>query len=257
MCIAGRALIMENELYQYLTTLSNKQLVKIIEEPEDYTPEAIHTIRQILLTRNISHEEEHTIRKELMMDIFEEHRKKELFEEKWQPFIALINLVKQPSLIKQDKYLLIFLSLLLTIYYLIFLYNRLSFLYFEIKNIQYIGLFFAAVNIIQLVSTPLVINLLYKKQSLGWILSTGGKTIEVVNMLCFVLSYWGGLTYFNIGSKLVIFLHILLLAGILVCLNYKQTKQALQVNSSTQKQIIITGIVIGILYYVILKTVYK
>ena len=248
---------MENELYQYLTTLSNKQLVKIIEEPEDYTPEAIQTIRRILLTRNISSEEENDIRKELMIDIFEEHSKKKLFEEKWQPFIALGNLIKQPSLLKQDRYLLIFLMILLTIYYLIFLYTRLSYLYFEITNIQYIGLFFAAVNIIQLVSTPLVINLLYKKQSSGWVLSAGGKTIELVYMLCFLLSYWGDFTYFNIASKLAIFLHILLLTGILVCLNYKQTKQALQITSSTQKQTIIIGIVIGILYYFILKKIYS
>ncbi|MEJ0102158.1 MAG: hypothetical protein WDO19_06170 [Bacteroidota bacterium] len=42
---------MENELYQYLTTLSNKQLLKILEEPEEYTQEAIEVIRKILLSR--------------------------------------------------------------------------------------------------------------------------------------------------------------------------------------------------------------
>lgn len=250
------AFSMENELYQYLTTLSNKQLVKIIEEPEDYTAEAIQVIRQILLARNISAEEEELIRKELMTDIFEEHRQKELFEEKWQPFISFINLVKQPSLIKEDTYLLFFIILLLTFYYLIFLYGRLGFLYFEITNVQYIGLFFAAINIIQLVSTPLVINQLYKKQSLGWILSAGGKTIEIVSMLCFLLAGWRWFSSFNVVSKLTIFLHLLLLAGILACLNYKQTKQALGINSVTQKQTIIIGIITGVLYYFIQSKLY-
>ncbi|MES1224001.1 MAG: hypothetical protein ABUT20_51375 [Bacteroidota bacterium] len=248
---------MENKLYQYLTTLSTKQLVKITEAPEDYTPEAVEVIRRILLSRNISSEEEENIRKELMIDIFEDHRKKELFEEKWKPFISLINLIKQPSLIKQDKYLLYFLIILLAVYYFIFLYTRLSYLYFEIKNIQYTALFFAAINFIQLISTPVVINLLYKKQSLGWILSTGGKTIEIVYTLCFVLRYWSTSTYFSIGSRLVIFLHILLLSGILVCLNYKQTIRILQVRPSLQRQTIFTGIIIGILYYAILEIIYR
>ncbi|MEJ0102157.1 MAG: hypothetical protein WDO19_06165 [Bacteroidota bacterium] len=44
-------------------------------------------------------------------------------------------------MIKEDKYLLLFLLFLLTIYYLVFLPGRLNFLYYEITNIEVVGLF--------------------------------------------------------------------------------------------------------------------
>src|SRR5689334_11669003 len=120
---------MENELYQYLKTLSNKQLLKIVEEPQDYTAEAVQVVREIIVSRNIGSEEEQAIRKELMTDVFDEYQKKQHFEEKWKPLIAFYNLVKQPSLIKEDNYLLLLLMILLTFYYLVFLYERLNYLY--------------------------------------------------------------------------------------------------------------------------------
>jgi hypothetical protein len=248
---------MEQELYQYLTTLSNKQLLKILEEPHEYTPEAIVTIRKILLSRNITKEEEDIIHKELMLDVFEEHKQKELFEQKWKPLITVYNFIKQPSLIKDDKYLHLFLLLLLVIYYLIFLQQRLSFLYYEINHTANISLFFAAINFIQLISTPFVINLLNKKQSFGWVLSNTGKITELVYTLCFWLSYWGNYSYVSTIAKVSIFLHVLLLTGILVCLNYKQTKQIFGTSKSLQKKTILGGIVLGLLYYFILTIIYR
>jgi len=230
--------------------------MKILEEPEEYTQEAIEVIRKILVSRNITSDEEDTIRKELMLDVFEEHKQKELFEQKWGPLITIYNFIKKPSLIKEDKYLLLFLLFLVTIYYLIFLPRRLSFLYYEITNIEVIGLFFAAVNFIQLISTPIVINLLNKRHSSGWVLSTGGKTIELVYTLCFWLSYWGNYSYVNTATKISIFLHILLLIGILVCLHYRQTRQIFRISKSQQRQTILAGASVGILYYFILTKIY-
>jgi hypothetical protein len=247
---------MKDELYQYLTTLSNKHLVKILEEPDEYTREAIETIGKILLSRNITKEEEDIIRKELMVDVFEQHTKKELFEQKWRPVITVYNFIKQPSLIKEDKYLHLFLLLLLAVYYLIFLFRRISFLYYEITNIEITSLFFAAVNFIQLLSTPIVINLLYKRQPSGWFLSNAGKTIELVYTMCFSLSYWGNYSDVSTLTKISIFLHILLLTGILVCLNYRQTRQIFQVRKSRQRQSIAAGAAIGILYYFVLTKIY-
>jgi len=248
---------MENELYQYLKTLSNKQLIKIMEEPQDYTAEAVQVVREIIISRKISTEEEQAIRKELMTDVFDDYQKKQLFEEKWKPFITLYNLVKQPSLIKQDNYFLLFVMILLSFYYLIFLYERLSFLYYEIRHLQVAGLFFAAINIIQIVSTPAVISFLYRKQSIGWILPVFGKTIELMNVLCFVLNYFGRFHYFNWRAKLNLSLYVLLLSSILICLNYKKTKRILNINSTTQRQTILGGIIIGIVYYLILRKIYQ
>ncbi len=248
---------MENELYQYLKTLSNKQLLKIIEEPQDYTADAVHAVQEILISRNISAEEEQTIRKELMSDVFDEYQKQQQFEERWKPFITLYTLVRQPSLLKQDNYFLFLLMILLSAYYLIFLYERLSFLYFEISHLQLGGLFFAAVNFIQLISTPLVVHLLYRKQITGWILSAFGKTIELVNMLCFVVNYFGSFSYFNWRAKLNIWLYLLLLIAILVFLNHKKTKRILNIPPSTQTQTLIGGIIIGIVYYLVLRKIYQ
>ena len=248
---------MENELYQYLKTLSNKQLLKIVEEPQDYTAEAVQVVREIIVSRNIGSEEEQAIRKELMTDVFDEYQKKQHFEEKWKPLIAFYNLVKQPSLIKEDNYLLLLLMVLLTFYYLVFLYDRLNYLYYEIRNIHRVGLFFAAINFIHLFSTPLVVSLLYRKQSSGWILSTFGKTIELTNFLCIQLSYLQQLSYLRTSTKLKVLFYIFLLAGILVCLNYKQTKRVLQVNPSVQKQTIIGGIVTGVVYFLIVRKMYS
>jgi hypothetical protein len=248
---------MENELYQYLKTLSNKQLLKIMEEPDDYTAEAVQAVREIILTRSITTEEERAIRKELMTDVFDEYQKKQLFEEKWKPVIAIYNLVKQPSLIKQDNYFLFFVMVLLSVYYFIFLYERLSFLYFEIRHLQLNGLFFAAINIIQIISTPVVISFLYRKQSLGWILPVFGKTIELINVLCFVMNFFGRFYYFTWRAKLNLSLYVLLLTSILICLNYKKTKRILNIDPTTQRQTILGGIIIGIVYYLILRKIYN
>ena len=248
---------MENELYQYLKSLSNKQLIKIVEEPQDYTAEAVQAIREIIISRRISTEEEQAIRKELMTDVFDEYQKKQSFEEKWKPVITFYNLVKQPSLLKQDNYFLLFVMLLLSFYYLIFLYERLSYLYYEIRHLQVNGLFFAAVNIIQLASTPFVISFLYKKQSIGWVLPVLGKTIELMNVVCFILNYFGRFYYFNWRGKLNLSLYVLLLSSILFCLNYKKTKRILNINSATQRQTILGGVIIGIVYYLILRKIYQ
>jgi hypothetical protein len=248
---------MENELYQYLKSLSNKQLIKIAEDPDDYTAEALLTIREIITSRRISADEEQAIRKELMTDVFEEYRKQQQFEEKWKPFVALYHLVRQPSLVKQDNYFLFLLMLLLSAYYLVFLYDRLSFLYFEIRNLQLGGLFFAAVNFIQLISTPVVINLLYRKQISGWILPALGKTIEGVNLLFFILLYFGRFYYFNWRGKLTVSVYLLLVTIILLLLNHKKTRRILNVSTSTQSRTLIGGIIIGIVYYLILRKIYR
>lgn len=248
---------MENELYQYLKTLSNKQLIKIAEEPQDYTAEALQVIREIIISRNISAEEDQAIRKELMTDVFEEYQRQQQFEEKWKPVITLYNLVKQPSLIKHDNYFLLSLIILLSAYYLVFLYDRLSFLYFEIRYLRLGGLFFAAVNFIQLISTPVVINFLYRKQSSGWVLPAFGKTIELVNILFFIANYFGRFYYFNWRGKLNITLYVLLITVILIFLNSKKAKRILSINTSTQSRTLIGGVIIGIVYYLILQKIYR
>ncbi len=147
--------------------------------------------------------------------------------------------------------------LLLSAYYLVFLYDRLSFLYFEIRNLQLGGLFFAAVNFIQLISTPVVINLLYRKQISGWILPALGKTIEGVNLLFFILLYFGRFYYFNWRGKLTVSVYLLLVTIILLLLNHKKTRRILNVSTSTQSRTLIGGIIIGIVYYLILRKIYR
>ncbi|MEJ0102156.1 MAG: hypothetical protein WDO19_06160 [Bacteroidota bacterium] len=111
-------------------------------------------------------------------------------------------------------------------------------------------------NFIQLISTPIVINLLNKRNSAGWMLSAGGKTTELAYTLCFWLGYWGNYSYVNAVTKIIIFLHILLLIGILVCLHYRQTRQIFQIAKSQQWQTILIGAAVGISYYFILTKIY-
>ncbi len=240
---------MDFNFKDYYSNHSTKDLLKIIEKREDYRPEAIVVIKDILSGRTDVEKEKDSVKTESLNDFFEKHRKQEVLEKKYALFFELRALVRKPSLVKQDNYLIFFLQVVLAFYYISLFPDRAKTTYYTF-NTDYLGqisFLFTGIMLLQLISTPIVIYLLSVRNKTGWILSAIGKSIEVAyclyNTWVVVLKYGD---YSGTKLKILTTLYLLFVAGILVILFYRQTRQVLKVTQQNV-QFALTVAVIAII----------
>ena len=223
---------MDFNFRNYYSNYSTKDLLKILEKQQDYRPEAIVVIKDILSGRTDVEKEEHSVKTESLNDFFEKHRKQEILEKKYPVFFNLLALVRKPSLVKQDNYLILFLQVVLAFYYISLFPDRAKTAYYTF-NTDYLGqlsFFFTGVMLLQLVSTPIIIYLLSVRNKTGWILSAIGKCIEVAYCLynSWIICVKFG-DYSGTRLKVTTTLYLLFVIGILVILFYQQTRQVLKI----------------------------
>lgn len=245
---------MDFDFENYYTNYSTKELLKIMEKQQDYRPEAIAVIQNILAGRSDISTEEIAIKNETLDDFFEKHRKQEQFQKRFAAFYDILALAKKPSLIKQEGFLLLFIRVVLFFYYIIFLPGLLKAFYYILKNPGDISLLDTAIIVIRIVSTPFVIYLLSLKNKNGWIFSGIGKCIELSSCmynLWFLTMKVG--QYMPAEVKLKSFFYLLLIVGIIVLLFYRKTQQALKINQDNRNLVFITsGLTVLVVFIVLL-----
>lgn len=234
-----------------------RELLKILHHSSDYLPETITIIERILASRQIDPSEEAAIKYELLQEFLSAEQQKVKMERKWPALFMLQKLITQPRLVKNDDYLLLFLQVLLGIYYLVLLPGRLKVIYLQFELVSGFSFFFICINLIQLVSTPVVIVLLWHRKKSGWIFCSLGKWIETTYLIIALQGILPYLDFIPTSARLEFFLHFLLLSGILVILNYKRTRIALGISKATTLTTIAGGIFAGLLYYFILTSLYN
>jgi hypothetical protein len=243
---------MDFDFENYYSGYSTKELLKIIEQHQDYRPEAIAVIQKILAARPDATIEASKVKTEALDDFFEKHRKQERLEKKFALFFRLQALVKRPSLIKQDDYLILFLQVILSIYYLLLLPQRVKRIYLQFEYFEDAGIFFTALNLLALISTPIILYLLSRKDKTGWILSAIGKTTELIfccyNFWIILIKY---ADYSPTKQKTEASLYLLLVIGILVILLYPQTQKALGATKKQRLFALVTGCVAAILLFLV------
>lgn len=170
---------------------SNQELLKIINQPEQYQPEAIAAAKEILAAREVSEEDEHEVKKEFYNKQVEKEMKaetinafKETISDKLQ---YLINPIRYPNQKISPVYWITVLVLINVLYYIWYLPSNIRLIVFILSNKYNDTPAYIFLNllpyIIQLFYTPFFCYLLLKRSKWGWILLASPYMILVIAQL--------------------------------------------------------------------------
>ena len=162
---------MNNEFTERFKKFDNLKLLKILETPKDYNPEAIRAAKAELENRNISDEEIKNIK-----DHFQDKQQKienskanlakakQTLTAKGTEVIETIHPLQKKPYTADRKILIICILLSLSLIY--FLFARIHIVYYILRN--NILDFSTIAFILPLIILPLAIYFFYKRSKIGW-----------------------------------------------------------------------------------------
>jgi len=167
-------------------TYTNTELLRVIDNPHDYQPDAVKTAREVFAKRLLSDEEIEIARKELQTEKQQESQKKEKMDRINDRASSVLEEVdpiqrKTPT---ADKIINI-ISIILGILFLYQIYKDAELIVSLFKDIRDWDLS-VLIYFLPLIVLPLAAILFYKRQKLGWILLAIFLTYSAVSS-CFLL----------------------------------------------------------------------
>ena len=152
---------------------STIQLLRIIDSPNDYQPDAVEAAKAIISNRQLSEEEFEIARDGYNAEKQEEERKekglKDNLKNVYNSIFDIINPMKGGSLVAEKRVKII--SAVLVGLFLFQLYQQLKMLYITFLEIGW-DTFFIVVPLLPLIFIATVIVLFYKRKKTGWFMLT-------------------------------------------------------------------------------------
>ncbi len=247
---------------------SNQELLKIINQPEQYQPEAIAAAKEILAAREVSEEDEHEVKKEFYNKQVEKEMKaetinafKETISDKLQ---YLINPIRHPNRKISPVYWITILVIINVLYYIWYLPSTIRVIIFTLNNeydnsVSFI-LYSLLTEIIQLAYTPFFCYLLLKRSKWGWILLTSPAMIMIIAHLYNIYSMYSlqyEISYLFIDKPYNPLYDLVSIGYNVVLLFFvfkEKVREFFSVSKILAKRTIIFTLLLIILYYIFLVT---
>lgn len=152
---------------------SNLELIKIIENPNDYQAIAVETAKKILISRQVSQEEIETAKEEIARQNHQNNlqtEKKKVIENKVKNFSAsvvdTINPIQATTPTSNKNILIV--SVVLSVIFLKNLYNEFGMLSFMLTDDEANWDFSVFIYIFPIVLLPLGIFFFWRREEIGW-----------------------------------------------------------------------------------------
>lgn len=234
---------------------SNVDLLKISQQPHEYQAEAVEAARLILEKRVVTEEEEQQVTNFLyrLENVAQsKNDKRNFYKEKATDFLQPI--LEPGTEIKPAKWLNILLAFIV-----------LQYLWSIYKTVQVLVLFMScptcrfdvwvALQIFQLLYIPVILYLLYRKRSWGWILLFAENLFAVLSQLLQSFIYF---KYWDPKAENVVsfFLPIVIKAAFALFLWRNEIADFFHVTTKVKEKTALVTMVIVLLVFVVLNIVF-
>jgi hypothetical protein len=241
---------MNQDFHDYYSKLSTVELLQIQAEKEKYQPEAIEALEAVLQARTVT-----TADHEYVQEIADaQYQKVERIKEKREAFVKSFVDMTKPGEEKAMQQQLVFFCGGLTILYLLSMYSQLTRLYRYSH-----GTFFSAraddifPMLVDMIITPVMIILLYKKKKAGWIMAAFIYTFSLILSIDDFLMRirWNSIYYKRFHmTRYTPLITLVILGAILYYLNTRKFTDLFSITRKHQRTTIILGAVAALIFMV-------
>ena len=241
---------MDFDFYQYYQSLGTVELLKVLDNTDDYQPGAIEAVRKILTEREITENDRNEASAQRQQVLEKERKKQEAidaYKEKAADFLQ--PLIKPGPGVTAEKWLNILLLFIALRYLWSFYHTIRSQIYFFRNCINCSLDILQWFQIANLIYVPVVFYLLLKRKRWGWILLFGDQVISFILGIGNLYIFFKHFAAFSNGSE---FLPMIIEAVFIFFLWRKPIAILFGVSENAKKDTLILSCMIAIAFVFLL-----